>query len=98
MMSVLLSMKRGRTYGAMLAVGTLLTLQYVTMNVGDEGVGVSNVVVNVRDDGLGVHDIVMDVGNESVCVGNESVRVCNIAANMRNIRLCVDRKFGLGAD
>ena len=75
----------------MLAISTFLTLQHGTMNVGDEDMGFSNIVTSVGNDGLGVHDIVMNVGNESV-------RVCNIAASMRNIRLCVDCKFGLGAD
>ena len=52
----------------MLAISPILTLQYVPVNIGNDGVGVQNAAVDIRDKGVGVHDVVMNVRNSYVCV------------------------------
>jgi hypothetical protein len=56
-------------------------MQYVTVNVGDKGVGARNNSVCVGNDGVGVR--------------NNGVHVCDITANVRNICVCGDCKLGL---
>ena len=83
----------------MRATRTFLTCQHVTVDVGDNGVGVRNIVLNLRDDpvrvyntlmnvgndGVGVRDVVMDVGNDCMSVCDTTVDVGNGGLGVRNI-------------
>jgi hypothetical protein len=75
-------MNRDHTHRPSLTVSSFLTLQHVTVNVGDKVVGACNNGVCVGNDGAGVR--------------NNGVHVCDITTNIRDVRICGDCKLGLG--
>jgi len=52
----------------MLIVSILLTFQDVAMNIGDHGVGVSNLVMDVGNNSADIHDAVTNFRNGSTYI------------------------------
>jgi hypothetical protein len=75
-------MNRDHTHRPSLTISSFLTLQHVTVNVGDKIVGACNNGVCVGNDGAGVR--------------NNGVHARDITTNIRDVRICGDCKFGLG--
>ena len=66
----------------MLTTGTFLTCQHVTTNLGNDGVGVRDIVLKPRNDCIGIYNVLM-------YVGNDGVGVHDITSNARNDHMCV---------
>jgi hypothetical protein len=74
-------MNGGHTHRSSLTISSFLAVQHVTVNAGHKIVGACNNGVCVGNDGVGVR--------------NDGVHVCDITTNIRNVRVCGERKFGL---
>ena len=59
---------RNGTHRLLLTTRILRAFQLVTMDVGDSGARVRNVILDVGNDGMGVHDIVASGGDGCVRV------------------------------
>jgi len=51
------------TYRLMLAISPLLSLEYVPVNIGNDGVSIQNAALDVRNQGAAVHNVLMNVRN-----------------------------------
>jgi len=77
------------TYRLILGTSPFLALEYVPMNIGNDGVGIQNAVVDVRNEGVGIDNVVVDTRDEGTSVHN-------VVMNVRNSHVCIYRKLSLG--
>ena len=49
------------------------TFRYVTMNVGDNGEGIRDLIFDVESDGVAFHDVIMNGRNCCICVHCKSL-------------------------
>ena len=75
------------TYLRIFAVRILMGFQRVRMNVGNDGVGIWNIVMGVRNDVIGVWRMVMNARTSGV----------SVRSVVMNISMCVPLKFPLEA-
>lgn len=88
-MSVLSFDGRSWAYRVVWITRTFLTCQHVTVDVGDNDVGVRNIVLNLRNYLMCVCNALMNVGNDDVGVrdvvvdvGNGRMSACDTAVDV----------------
>jgi hypothetical protein len=76
-------------YQWILTISPFLDSHYGAMDVGNNRVGVRNVVLKLRNDCMGAYDTVMNVGNDTVGVRNIMLNVGDDCMGVRDIALNV---------